>query len=72
MSTSIDDLMSFGEEPAGEDVRPSGSGRARLLLRTAAVTAAVVPCITIATTGACVRGWTRPTARKNNPSRAIA
>ncbi|MEV6515296.1 hypothetical protein AB0M37_05850 [Micromonospora chalcea] len=47
MSTSIDDLLSFGEEPAGEDVRPSGGGRARALLRTAAVTAAVVVVIVV-------------------------
>ncbi|MEW2539154.1 hypothetical protein [Micromonospora chalcea] len=47
MSTSIDDLLSFGEEPAGEDVRPSGGGRARLLLRTAAVTAAVVVVVVV-------------------------
>ena len=47
MSTSIDDLMSFGEEPAGEAERPSGGGRARALLRTVAVTAAVVVVIVV-------------------------
>ncbi|MFJ8834433.1 MULTISPECIES: hypothetical protein [Micromonospora] len=39
--------MSFGEEPAGEAERPSGGGRARALLRTAAVTAAVVVVIVV-------------------------
>ncbi|WP_422745391.1 hypothetical protein ACN27B_14315 [Micromonospora sp. WMMD754] len=47
MSTSIDDLLAFGDEPAGEAERPSG-GRARWLLRTAAVTAAVVAVVMVA------------------------
>ena len=47
MSSSIDDLLSFGEEPAGEETRPSGGGRARLLLRTAAVTAAIVVVVVV-------------------------
>ncbi|MEU7169956.1 hypothetical protein ABZ949_00515 [Micromonospora tulbaghiae] len=47
MSTSIDDLLSFGEEPSGEAERPSGGGRARALLRTAAVTAAVVVVVLV-------------------------
>ncbi|MGC4894845.1 hypothetical protein [Micromonospora sp. DT31] len=45
MSASIDDLLSFGGESAGEPERPSGAGRAGRLLRTAAVTAAVVVVI---------------------------
>ena len=47
MSTSIDDLLSFGEEPAGEAERPSRGGRGRALLRTAAVTAAVVVVVVV-------------------------
>ncbi|MGW0242311.1 hypothetical protein [Micromonospora chalcea] len=47
MSTSIDDLLSFGEEPAGEAERPSRGGRGRTLLRTAAVTAAVVVVVVV-------------------------
>ncbi|WP_174534687.1 hypothetical protein [Micromonospora chalcea] len=47
MSTSIDDLLSFGEEPAGEAERPSRGGRGRALLRTAAVTATVVVVVVV-------------------------
>ncbi|MFI2714507.1 hypothetical protein ACH495_30745 [Micromonospora sp. NPDC018662] len=46
MSTSIDDLLGSGQEPVGDAERPSG-GRARGLLRTAAVTAAVVVVIVV-------------------------
>ncbi|PWU60834.1 hypothetical protein DLE60_08965, partial [Micromonospora globispora] len=47
MSTSIDDLLSFEEEPAG----PAGaarSGRVRWVLRTLAVTAAIVVVVVVA------------------------
>ncbi|MET8192713.1 hypothetical protein ABZU22_02680 [Micromonospora sp. NPDC005222] len=59
MSTSIDDLLSFGEEPAGEETRPSGGSRARLLLRAAAVTAAivVVAVVVLRTVGLRVPIW---------------
>ncbi|WBB72779.1 hypothetical protein O7602_24235 [Micromonospora sp. WMMD1128] len=46
MSTSIDDLLGSAEEPARDAERPSG-GRARMLLRTAAITAAVVVVIVV-------------------------
>lgn len=46
MSTSIDDLLTSGEEPTGGAERPSG-GRARGLLRTVLVTAAVVAVILV-------------------------
>ncbi|WP_089156651.1 hypothetical protein [Micromonospora sp. NBS 11-29] len=46
MSTSIDDLLGSGEEPTGAAERISG-GRARRLLRTVAVTAAVVVVIVV-------------------------
>ncbi|MCZ7439726.1 hypothetical protein O7598_25220 [Micromonospora sp. WMMC241] len=46
MSTSIDDLLGTGEEPTGRAERPSG-GRARGLLRTVLVTAAVVAVILV-------------------------
>ena len=46
MSTSIDDLLGSGREPAGDAERTSG-GRARELLRIAAVTAAVVVVILV-------------------------
>ncbi|MFG1673267.1 hypothetical protein [Micromonospora sp. NPDC049282] len=46
MSTSIDDLLTSGEEPTGGAERPSG-GRARALLRTVLVTAAVVAVILV-------------------------
>ncbi|QLQ39323.1 hypothetical protein [Micromonospora robiginosa] len=46
MSTSIDDLLGSGEEPTGQAERPSG-GRARGLLRTVLVTAAVVAVILV-------------------------
>ncbi|WP_319462095.1 hypothetical protein [Micromonospora sp. RTP1Z1] len=44
MSTSIDDLLSFEEEPAGPAV-PSRGGRVRLVLRTLLVTAAIVAAV---------------------------
>lgn len=46
MSTSIDDLLSFGEEPAGEpdERRPA---RLRPVLRTLAVTAAIVVVVVV-------------------------
>ncbi|GAA3739415.1 hypothetical protein [Micromonospora maritima] len=47
MSTSIDDLLAFGDDPSGEVERPSG-GRARWLLRTATVTAAAVVVVVVA------------------------
>ncbi|SCG50724.1 hypothetical protein [Micromonospora humi] len=46
MSTSIDDLLGSGEEPTGTAERPSG-GRARGLVRTVLVTAAVVAVILV-------------------------
>ncbi|MCW3838719.1 hypothetical protein ONA70_01225 [Micromonospora yasonensis] len=47
MSTSIDDLLSFDEEPAGQagETRP---GRLRPVLRTLAVTAAIVVVVVVA------------------------
>ncbi|MFI7212195.1 hypothetical protein [Micromonospora maritima] len=47
MSTSIDDLLAFGDDPSGATERASG-GRARWLLRTATVTAAVVVVVVVA------------------------
>ncbi|MFG2105402.1 hypothetical protein [Micromonospora chersina] len=46
MSTSIDDLLSFAEEPTEEARRPGG-GRARWVLRTLAVTAAIVVVVVV-------------------------
>ncbi|MFE9203727.1 hypothetical protein [Micromonospora sp. NPDC007230] len=46
MSTSIDDLLSFDEEPAGE-ARDGRGGWLRGLLRTLAVTAAIVVVVVV-------------------------
>ncbi|MEU1688691.1 hypothetical protein [Micromonospora sp. NPDC005707] len=46
MSTSIDDLLSSAEEPV-EETRRSGGGRARWVLRTLAVTAAIVVVVVV-------------------------
>ncbi|KAB1914791.1 hypothetical protein [Micromonospora sp. AMSO31t] len=58
MSTSIDDLLSFAEEPA-EEARRSGGGRVRWVLRTLAVTAAIVVVVVVAlrTVGLQVSLW---------------
>ncbi|GAA4577847.1 hypothetical protein GCM10023176_52210 [Micromonospora coerulea] len=45
MSTSIDDLLSFEEEEAAEPAVGSRGGRVRLVLRTLAVTAAIVAVV---------------------------
>lgn len=47
MSTSIDDLLSSAEEPAGERAEPTGGGRVRALLRTLVVTAAITVVVVV-------------------------
>ncbi|KKK06665.1 hypothetical protein LQ51_06805 [Micromonospora sp. HK10] len=47
MSTSIDDLLSSAEEPAGTRAEPAGRGRVRVLLRTLTVTAAITVVVVV-------------------------